>query len=55
MESPIKWAIFVFLTGFIGLILYISEKDTHMEAMDEADPYSLPSGVSKDHQENESK
>ncbi|OIB58701.1 hypothetical protein [Natrialba sp. SSL1] len=42
IHGPAKWAGFVFLTGFLGLVLYISDKDDEFHDPDDADPFSLP-------------
>ncbi|ELY84846.1 hypothetical protein [Natrialba taiwanensis] len=42
LDGPRKWAAFVLLTGGIGFLLYLSEKDTAVHDPADADPFSLP-------------
>lgn len=42
LHSPAKWAGFVFLTGLLGLVLYLSDKDDKSHDPEDADPFSLP-------------
>ncbi|WP_230198707.1 hypothetical protein [Halopiger djelfimassiliensis] len=53
MDGPAKWAGFVFITGGVGLLLYLSEKDSEVADVDEADPFSLPGSTPNDHQKRD--
>ncbi|WP_154660474.1 hypothetical protein [Halopiger goleimassiliensis] len=53
LESPLQWAAFVFVFNGIGLILYLSEKDTQLHDEADATPYSLPGKKKNGHDDQQ--
>ncbi|WP_121741567.1 hypothetical protein [Natronorubrum halophilum] len=52
LDSPAKWAGFVFLSGGMGLLLFIADTDSEGRYEDdEADPFSLPGSTPTDRRE----
>ncbi|QCS41094.1 hypothetical protein [Natrinema versiforme] len=48
LESPAKWAGFVFFSGGTGFLLYIVDSDDETRVDGEADPFSLPGSMATD-------
>ncbi|AEH36773.1 hypothetical protein [Halopiger xanaduensis] len=52
LDSPAKWAGFVFITGGTGFLLYVADTDGEGRYEDDAaDPYSLPGSTPADRRE----